>query len=688
MPRGLTFRRAGRAAGLAVVTWAAPTAAQSWADASAPYRLRIEKSSGAPWPADAGFVRVWPCGLNAAQGRARVFTAGGRAVRSQLLWIKPGDPWKILFDTSGGETTYVIYLDEQPPLAVSWRPEAGLIWETRALKSGTPDDWAQAVRLWDTAPGLLGRSPVAHVFNGIHLHGPTGNFAGRFTGYFQSKDPGEYAFAVVSTDPAFLRIDGRLVATRPLRANNPGRHGQFSGTVTLTPGRHQLDYLHFHREGPLAAEVAWKPPGQNGWAVMPPETFVPLADFHTVAFEPAPAQPRRLYFEWETRDSNLVDDLALVDVQFRLLPPLSGRPCRWRFDDGAEGANNLRTHLFPRPGYRQVRLEVSGRGQPPAVLTQLIDVEPRWAQRDEWRDPLWAEQRKELLARDFPAAPVDDLAALVRLAAYLDEPPLLDRLGAVCLRRQSEFRAGQAEAFFDLGRHYQSAAGHRIALAERAYRAAMALGGAESSAAERARLRLAGLLIDDADQPDQGLALLREVHTESLPADDRRRAQLYEGDARLAKGEVEAARDCYRTAGDVAPGGVGAAVRAAARLESVRHFLAAGAWDEADELLRQVEWESPLERMSLETGLARIRICLGRKEPAQALAWCHRLQPVAANDTQHADLLYARVEAAEALGQRAEARDAYAQLLKDHPYSEASARAKDRWGPQLSQGGK
>ena len=59
---------------------------------------------------------------------------------------------------------------------------------------------------------------------------------------------------------------------------------------------------------------------------------------------------------------------------------------------------------------------------------------------------------------------------------------------------------------------------------------------------------------------------------------------------------------------------------------------------------------------------------------------CQRLLNVASVDTHRADLLYFLIEASLATNQKDFAADLLAKLLKDHPYSEAAAKAKDKWG--------
>ena len=100
-------------------------------------------------------------------------------------------------------------------------------------------------------------------------------------------------------------------------------------------------------------------------------------------------------------------------------------------------------------------------------------------------------------------------------------------------------------------------------------------------------------------------------------------------------------------------------------------------------MLSEVIWETPAEQLSLETGVALLKVHLARKEYGMALARCTALLRVASTDTDRAELLYHHIEINLALGRAAVARETLATLLKDHPYTESAARAKDKWSERL-----
>jgi TolA-binding protein len=163
-----------------------------------------------------------------------------------------------------------------------------------------------------------------------------------------------------------------------------------------------------------------------------------------------------------------------------------------------------------------------------------------------------------------------------------------------------------------------------------------------------------------------------------LNADERRLWRLLEGDLLLARGQYEQARKQYASMGGKPPDGEWNFARAA-RLESAAILLEHGRWDDAQAALDNLQMESPLERISLDTGLLTLHLELGRKEFGRALVDGNTLLKAAGDDPRQSEILFTVVEAGLATGKEQEAQKALDRLLKNFPYSEAAAKAKDRW---------
>lgn len=658
-----------------------PGFAQTWPVPNATGRVRVERVKKTAWPARVGYVQVWPGGADPAGCNVSVFTAGGRKVGSQLLWAAAGDPLKILFDTSSGEVTYDIYLHRGPASTDGWQPEAGVVFETRPWKGGAVDTFDKAWKLLKTTSPLLGRSVMTNIFLGIHPHGSTTNFMGHFSGWFDVKKPGDYEFAVMSTGPAYLRVDGKLIVNRPMLGGSRGRRGEFNGKLKLAAGRHQMDFLCVQPgAGEWMVEAAWKQPGQAYFELMSRDVFSPVAMFESFSYAPGTARASKACLEWETIEHNIADGQALLTVEFRLAGGRKDPSCSWQFDDGTTAKGSPVTNVFALGGLRTVRFQ-SGDG---AASEETCRIEPRWSQIEEWSDAAFERQKKRVLATDHSRAPVEDLCAFVRMADTLSERQWLSHFGAICLQRQSEFKSFQADTLYLLGRHYQTPEVRNYKLAEDAWRAAIAASSPNSGLREKARLRLAQCLTDVHGRPAEALEILRSLDHKLLLSDYIRLARLFEGDALAALNKIEEATRNYQSAGNLAdPTNRLHAVRGAARLESARDLIRRGEFDAAEEIIRQIEWETPLERLSAESGIMTIQIHLGRKEYPLALSRCQRLLYSANVDTRRAEVLYHLIETELALNRTDAAAETFKRLLKDHPYSEATARAKDKWVDRL-----
>jgi len=255
----------------------------------------------------------------------------------------------------------------------------------------------------------------------------------------------------------------------------------------------------------------------------------------------------------------------------------------------------------------------------------------------------------------------------------------LAHVGAFCLSRQDAFGPLTAAAFYLLGFHYEHPGVREYKHAEQAWRTAAKLGLPITR--EKARLRLAQFLLEIAGQPEEALKCLGAVKTLHLPESEVRLKQVLQGDALLFQGKVAEAKAAYERAGALISGVNRAQnMRNRARLESARDYVRRGEYDFAEELLRQVEWEDPLEKLSVESGITRAQIYLGRKEYPRALTRCTQTLNVAIVDTHRADLLYGLAQACEGLGKSDDLRNALKKLVDEFPYSEAAAKARDKYG--------
>ncbi|KOV74816.1 membrane protein [Streptomyces sp. AS58] len=100
-----------------------------------------------------------------------------------------------------------------------------------------------------------------------------GGFEDRFvteaSGYLVAPRDGSYVFRLTSDDGSRLTIDGDTVI------DHDGLHGAEpkDGVVHLSAGSHPLRIDHFERDGGQKLQLAWKPPGESDFTVVPREAL-------------------------------------------------------------------------------------------------------------------------------------------------------------------------------------------------------------------------------------------------------------------------------------------------------------------------------------------------------------------------------------------------------------------------------
>ena len=662
-----------------------PGLALAWLAVSSPAaeagaRLHLERAANSPWPAAVSTFELWPS--LPAPTRFALYTSDGKPVAAQVLWSATGEPVRVQFDTSPGASRYVVRFETNAaPATGPWRPQAGVLLETRACRPGPVNTLPEVNRLLGGAGPTYGHGFVPEIFLGTNPFGPSTDYVAIFNGWFQAPKAGEYKFATVSSDASFLRVDGRPVAEW-LGRHGPhgGRRGEHGGRVQLKPGLHQIEYVQVQFDGESAALAAWQPPGEERLQVMPASAFLPVGRFRAARFEPGTAPASQLYFEWATVDHCRLGDAAALRVRFELVTPRERRTYKWRFDDGSEETGPVSLHVFALGGLREVTLEAWENNERVAIATTRVRVAPNWSQHDDWRGDVYAEAQKAFLRRDLARMPKADLLAVLALADRADDRPLVSRVGAVLLDRAGEFNTpASAGTFFRLAVAFEHQGDRGDALAERAYRLALAPERNQAAVEEHVKVRLADLLIATGGDLEEAQRLLGTLPPNSLIAEEKRLWHQLQGDLALARGQLEAAQKLLTAAGsgkypmrfDTAR---------AARLESASIALEQGNLDEAQLALDRLYLERPMERLSLETGLLRVQLDLARKCYRRAFAGATTSKLLAGRDPRRSELIYAQAEAGFALDRKTEAGKAIRELLKDFPYSESAAKAKDKWG--------
>lgn len=630
--------------------------------------------------AGVGVLRCWPPGTLATNSTVTVQTADGRILGHRVLWWRPGEPLDLRFDASAGVGEVSVRLRPLPAgqggdSATAWTGPAGVVLETRRRVSDAVDSWEAVKAHWDAAGEPLGRSEVRQIFDGIHRHGPTMDFLSRYEGWFRVPTSGKYGFATISDDASFLLVNGKVVAEWPgWHGTDGGRHGQHNGWLQLNAGVHRIEYYNVQNDVGLQV-AAWRKPGQEAFEVMPPEAFVATARFEEASVQGADALRTAAVFRWRTEQHVVSDAGPLVGVRFDAVG-VEATPSvyRWRFSDGAVREGRSVAHVFCGASLAAVSLEVLRDGMRVGYLLQPVNVRPDWTQRAEFDEETYKRLLDGMPDAVFRALAPAALSAWVAWATQRDDRALLERLAAVCLARARTMDSGGADALFQLGLYYQHPSLRRYEDARTVWKALLALRDAPADTRGRTALHLGGMTLHCFGDARAAEVLFAEAK-ELLPeGDDRRLLDIYRGDLRVVQDRIEDARTCYLLAGTVVePHDVHYEVRRIERLERARRFLAAGEHDAAEQVLREIEWERPMERMGLDTGLLLARVQRARGEREFAVNSVRRLRRVATGDPRHPELLWLAAQVLREADAGKEADAAVAELRKLFPYSEEAA---------------
>jgi len=657
----------------------------AWDVSGSPIRYRIEREDDPVPGAETGSFSLCLNGA-AATGTCRVFSAAGKAVGHELLWRAEGQPHRVLFDCSGNEKTYYVYpVPATTAMGTTWKATPGLVLETRVRADGEPDSAESIMSIYDASAPALGRSCVDRVFVGIHPHGPNADLAAALRGVFGVPRAGTYGFATVSDDASCILVDGKVVAQWPgWHGPLDGLRGAFSGEIELKAGHHAFAYYNIQKDGGFCVVAGWKPPGQAGYSVMPADVFLPVARFRVAGCEAASREPVQPRFSWRMTGHAMVDKMSLVTAAFTCLNAEGNHVLRWSFDDGTEQEGTTVTHVFCRTGIRRVRLSVHAGGRELGHVEHTVRIHPRWKQREEWNNSVFGKQRAWLMGLELTRFSIDDLAELYRMAARIENSELRNKSGFACLQRKKHFDPAHADVFYDLALHLQHYSLKRFDLADEAFDRCDALATNNAPLRAAGRMHRAGMYIHCLQKFEEGQALLESIDTSVMGDSDQRLKKIFEADALLALGHVGAARALYLSVGTVVDrGDMHFAIRRRGRLQTARDYLGRGEYDAAEDIIRSIEWETPLERVNTETGLLMIRVHMARKQYRMAYSHCHRLLYVSETDARRPRLLLALASVCLATGRKGEAGEVLKTLGKQYPYSEATALARDAWPDQF-----
>jgi hypothetical protein len=665
-------------AGLLVSAVAGVLAAEPapWTVPTSRLRLHLELEPVSPWPATAAQCQLSPGTVPPEQAKVTVTRTDGTPVSSSVLWARQGQPLTLVFDTASGATSLFAYVETGPePAAGAWRPQAGVLLETRLLDRPAFESRAQFDAAWAGSTGIYGRSFSPDIFEGVHPHGPAVNFLGRYEAWFRIDKAGEYAFATLSDDASFLSIDGKPVAEWPgIHGTDAGRYAEKRGQLPLEPGLHLLRYDLAQNGGLMTAVASWRKPGMRHFEVMPPQAFAPVARFVCQAADAPAGAPAPAHFDWRLTRSVRLDRALVAGAAFRAMP-VPDATYDWSFGDGTHGEGDAPEHAYIGPGRRLVRLEVRPARGSPVVLEQPVDIFPVWRQVEECPDSALVPLKDAVWRRKpFGSLSMPELETVVIFANALGDRILLNEVGSECLIRKTGFLPGFSPYLYEIGLTFRHPEYKKYVDADAMFSLALAHVDGPETNAWRARITVtqAETRLNGLRNPESARAALDTLRDDTLDGFSRRQKHLLTADALMSQGRKD---EALRLCRSLPPSETGtlAAIHLQSRLTAAADYVRREEWEAAVDMLESIMTDFPSVRFGGNAGLLLMDARAGRGSMIPAIVLGERLLNADLLDDARAGLLLRLSRLHRTLGDKAAAARYRDMLKKEFPYSEASA---------------
>jgi hypothetical protein len=664
--------------------------AGDWAVGSATARMTVEVDKGSR-PSPLTWTDLYLPVPRWASQTIGVFNDSGQRVASNILSNTPGGPLVVLFDSTSNAQHYDVYFGSSDwPARPLTNDHNGVMLETREGDGKEIDKLPDMVDAWTKATTVEGKGMVPGIFEGGNRFGPQRNLLLHFHGYFSAAANEHLDFAAVSTDSSFVLVDGKEVVEWP-GAHDPGggMREEHQGGVDVTAGMHELDYYndYFQPEGPpLVACLAVKGGPIAQWTMTMPDStfFTPTAHAHVIDYAVSGTSAPPLAVDYVPKDQSMIEhnvtDAGFITLTLTCRPAQDGT-VTWTFDDGTTATGQTVDHLFPRPGLRVVQVEVKDPTAAVAPARQIINVHPEWSRVTTTPPDLHPDDAKNILSRDPTTLSASDLVGCMAVFGTYKSTDALLQFAPAMSAHMKDAADGDLP-YVKMAIDVLSPDLTHAAVTGPLLQALVDRCGTTPTLvpiASWARLNLAQLTLLTTDQTEEVASLLAGVSAPSLSGEDQRRLGILQADLLVATGKVDDARKKYE---DITgnPGGPDArsSVKETGEIGQARVFLDRKDDESAEDSLKEVAWNAPLEKVSPEWALTRLRLYVDENLPDVALLYGKRLLSVIMG-SERSELLYRLTELAAQKGDKDLAGKTLAELLQKHAYSEEAAKAKAKW---------
>lgn len=658
---GAAARAAPAAAVLATLATGAGAAEAPWAVTAATHRIELEIVRPPSRPV-AGVVAIVPDGglLPGPTAKADVLDENGRPLACGVIWHNPREGLGVCFEAPRSGSRITLYL--QPSArgenlaAASGSLKPGPLMFTAAGGATPSLNQAEAIAR-EAPPGRRARMAVVPVIaQGENRLGPDDHYVSYYSAWLDIAKGGRYFLCTVCDEGSEIRVNGQtLVRVTGRHKRQEGAKGEWGEWITLEPGLHAMEYLHYEIDGPQEAHVCWREPGSTNKlpATVPKTAFLQSGEARVVSGRTRDNAPLALW-QWEPIAYAWAAERPLNMFQFRALVPVddSAAAIEWTLD----GRSMVREREFLWFWEDEDRHTVSlqtGRDRAATMSSRdvLVAYYPRRLSLDAAADRQMIRRAFETRLRAGPAdrRPVSDwtpnmwATLLEALDAYNSGaiPSLIIERSRPDLLKQPPARRWRVEDLYAEQLRLTDPAAALLWM-QKAIQEEMNTARRLHWMRERARIHAF-----DRGEFDEARRIVREAQPQAVDPETAVRLLVTAGDIeRLALQRDEAARlyaaaqDRYRehqkTSAQMATvrreaetnrtlaarlGGdwrIGA-VREGQNLVTVDNLVRQQAWDEARRVLDQWEIEFPLSRLDGDQPLAEATFYLGVGDARRAL---------------------------------------------------------------------
>jgi tetratricopeptide (TPR) repeat protein len=550
------------------------------------------------------------------------------AARYSLIAFRVGDPAQahyVYFDNPQAvRAAEAVPLTLDPgsgPPAGDWTPQC-LVYQTLVRPQGdNPTTVEELAALLAGSPGKYGARVQRAISDGYNPFGPSDYFLSVYRGWIEIPADGEYKFCTASNEASFSFLDGKELIHWPGRHTaERGSRGEKNAAVTLTAGRHYVEYYHEEVTLDQMAFLGWSAPSTplGAFSGIPVELFPAPHDAQVQTYEESGGgllvrfEPAIVDSIWpETRHEGQYTRVRFAVANPEALAESERGALHWIFGDGttATGGPEIE-HVYLSLG--QFHVTLTSDLQDSAALAQWpLEVYEVQHVTDQIGGGSLAEYAT--VARGYPRDALDapSLAELAHLLAEAGDTPAAVEVGTLFVERHAAAEPARASKIRRLLAECALAGGEGgLDEAISNYQASIT---DDMPATERLEVltRLVQLVGVDRGEPQRADELLAQVDetVRGLRLDDdgraaHRRAVIAAGDAHLWQGELPPARKLYARAEKMSRTQVPDQVRSArigAYPNAIRETLSGGDRGAALDLVRQWEESFPTEKLHGQT---------------------------------------------------------------------------------------